>query len=332
MISVVIPAYRNPSDVRVLVESLEARCRSAPPFEIIVVDDGSGDPEFDRVAANHPRVRLLRLPSNAGASTARNVGARAAAFDVLLFLDSDMEVQTDVASIVSEMFQRPDVAAVVGAVDPEPRNPTPFTRFWGLLKAYSLPRGEYSSTFYPMIGAIRRDVFEAIGGFDERIRGASVEDYEISMRLRAAGVRVLYNPALLVRTGYHPMWKSLRQSFSRSGKWLLLVFAEDRHFDNHTTTSYQAAGVVTGTCLFASFCLALVSWQFLPAFAVLFALYGWVNRRFLAYVARHASPAFLITAIPLHVLLSLVICAGVAGALPFLLVERQRRLLRVYRA
>lgn len=331
MISVVIPAYRNPSDVRVLVESLEARCRSALPFEIIVVDDGSGDPGFDRVAADHPRVRLLRLPSNAGASTARNAGARAAAFDVLLFLDSDMEVRTDVVTIVSETFQRPNVAAVVGAVEPEPRNPTPFKRFWGLLKAYSLPRGEYSSTFYPMIGAIKRNVFEAIGGFDERIKGASVEDYEISMRLRAAGVRVLYNPALVVRTGYHPMWKSLRQTFSRSGKWVLL-FAEERRFDNHTTTSSQAAGVVTGTCLFASFCLALVSWQFMPAFAVLFALYGWVNRRFLAYVARHASPAFLVIAVPLHVLLSLVICAGVARALPFLLVEKQRRLLRVYRA
>lgn len=331
MISVVIPAYRNPSDVRALVDSLEARCQSATPFEIIVVDDGSGDAGFDRLAADHPRVRLVRLPSNAGASTARNVGARAAAFDVLLFLDSDMEVQTDVVSIVAEMFQRPNVVAVVGAVEPEPRNPTRFTRFWGFLKAYSLPRGEYSSTFYPMIGAIRRNVFQAIGGFDERIKGASVEDYEISMRLRAAGVRVLYNPALVVRTGYHPMWKSLRQSFSRSGKWMLL-FADDRQFDNHTTTSSQATGAVLGACLFASFCLVLVSWQFLPAFAVLFVLYGAVNRRFLAYVSRQAGPGFLVIAVPLHVLLSLVICGGVARVLPLLLVDRQRRLLRVYRA
>lgn len=330
MISVVVPAYRNPSDVRALVDSLYTQCRSGVPFEVVVVDDGSGDCGFDRLAEQFPAVRLLRLRENAGASTARNVGVRAARYDVLLFLDSDMQVHADVVRILAEMFRWPEVTAVVGAVDPVPVNPTTFTRFWGLVKAYSLPPDDYSSTFYPMIGAIRKDVFLRVGGFDERIRGASVEDYEISIRLRAAGVRVQYNPALLVRSRYHSLWKSLRQSFSRSGKWLLL----DRgaRFDNHTTTASQAAGVVAGALVVVSFCLVALDLRFATASVLLLGAYGGVNRRFFMYVARHAGPSFLPAALVLHLLLSVVVCAGVARALPFLLLDRERRIQEVRRA
>lgn len=331
MISVVIPAYKNPSEVRRLVESLARQSRTDVRYEVVVVDDGSQDPRFEDLTAVEPWVRLLRLPVNAGAAAARNAGARAATFDILLFMDSDMQALTDLIAIVAEAFRDPGITAMVGAVDHRPANPTSFTRFWGLVKAFSLPQGRYSSTFYPMVGAIRKDVFLRIGGFEERIKGASIEDYEISMRLRAAGVRVHYNPRLLVRTGYHPMWKSLRQSFSRSGKWMLL-FAEDRQFHNHTTTPSQAAGMVAGACLFASACLVLISQLWLPVFALFLTVYGVLNRRFYAYVARHAGAAFVPRALVMHVLLSLVVCAGVARASRFLLQTRERRLLEVYRA
>ena len=330
MISIVIPAYKNPSDVRELLESLATCCCSPIPHEVIVVDDGSDDAAFESLPRDYPHVRLLRLPSNAGAAAARNVGARAATHDVLLFLDSDMQVLSNVLDLVAEMFQHPEVSAAVGAVDPLPSNPTLFTRFWALLKAYSLPRERFSSTFYPMIGAIRRELFLRIGGFDERIKGASIEDYEISLRLRATGVAVHYNPKLLVRTGYHNMFRSLRQTFSRTGKWMLLVAGEQR-FDNHTTTRSQAVGLIAGTSFLASLGAAAFSARVVPLVAVLFLVYGTVNSGFCRYVARNAGTAFVPVAIAFHLLLSVVVCVGAARALPYLASSRDLRRRAIYR-
>jgi len=330
MISVVVPAYKNAPDVRRLVDSLEVRCGSSVPYEIVVVDDGSGDPAFESLPRACPRVRLLQLTSNAGVATARNMGARAAAHDVLLFLDSDMQALGNVLDVVAGMFERPEVSAVVGAVDPLPSNPTPFARFWGLVKAYSLPQERFSSTFYPMVGAIRRELFLRIGGFDERIKGASIEDYEISVRLRAAGVVVHYNAQLLVRTSYHNISKSLRQTFSRTGKWLLLVAGQGT-FDNHTTTRSQAAGLVAGTCLLASLGIALWSPWAGPFVTVTSVSYLAVNARFFRYVVKNAGAAFVPIAVMFHLLLSVTVCAGAARVLPYLLFPRDRRLREIYR-
>lgn len=329
MISVVVPAYRNPDDVRALVASLEAQCRSGVPYEVVVVDDGSGDPGFDEVARGHAQVRLVRLAENGGAAAARNAGARAAAYDVVLFMDSDMQVLTDAVRVTADLFRDPGVVAVVGAVDPQPANPTPFTRFWALVKAFSLPQGGYSSTFYPMIGAIRKALFLEVGGFDERIRGASVEDYEISIRLRARNVRVHYSAGLCVRTHYYTMFRSLRQSFERCGKWLLLGTGGGARFDNHTTTVSQAVGMVTGALVPASLALAVfVPWALLVVAALLVVYIG-VNIRFLRYAAEHAGAAFLPQAVFFHLCLSMVVSAGVARVVPYLVASPERRRQRV---
>jgi serine O-acetyltransferase len=86
-VTVVIPAYnRERTIARAVRSALDQRPR---PREIIVVDDGSDDGTAD--AGEAAGARVIRLETNRGVSTARNVGLEAAGTEWVAFLDSDDE-------------------------------------------------------------------------------------------------------------------------------------------------------------------------------------------------------------------------------------------------
>ena len=312
MVSVVIPAYNNALEVDRLLGSIAERCRGSTPFEVIVVDDGSADNAISAACARHPFARCLRLQANQGAAAARNAGVAQTQHELLVMFDADMVLISDVIGLASRMFEDPAVDAAVGAVSPVPMNGGLFQRFWGLVKAFSLPQGPYSSTFYPMVGAIRKRIFQDVGGFNEHIKGASIEDYEFSLRLSARGYRVRYNPALLVRTHYKDLLASLSQSFSRAAQWTVL-FSHRKRFDNHTTTAAQAVCVLAGAGLIGSVVLLALGLGSGVLTAGLLGLYACLNSRFLRYVASTSGPWFVPPALCFHVVLSLVVTLGVAA-------------------
>jgi glycosyltransferase involved in cell wall biosynthesis len=92
LVSVVIPAFNRERVIGKAIKSVLAQ--TFQDFEIIVVDDGSGDEtagNLIELAYSEPRVRIFRSETNQGAQAARNAGARAARGKWLSFLDSDDE-------------------------------------------------------------------------------------------------------------------------------------------------------------------------------------------------------------------------------------------------
>ena len=89
-VTVVVPTHDRADHVPTAIESVLQQ--SYPHVDVVVVDDGSRDETprvLARVAAAHPRVRVLRNEAPLGPAGARNRGARKAAGDVLAFLDDD---------------------------------------------------------------------------------------------------------------------------------------------------------------------------------------------------------------------------------------------------
>jgi hypothetical protein len=173
-LSVVIPATDAPPT---LERCLAALSRSSEPHEVEVVD----------------------APAGSGPAAARNAGVARSSGEIVVFVDADVEVHRDALRRLREALQRdPELDAVFGSYDERPAVGTTVSRFRNLLHHHvhcSSPGP--ASTFWAGLGAIRRDAFDAVGGFDaRRFPRSSIEDIELGARLHAAGRRIALDPSV----------------------------------------------------------------------------------------------------------------------------------------
>lgn len=190
MISVVIPKLHSPliAEVIAALERQTARSRIA---EMIVVGQ-------DRDGRVPPQARFVATPRPMAAAAARNLGARLAQGDYLLFLDADCIAAPD---MVARLMERHQAGATVvgGSVALEPGD---YWRLCDNLLAFTsflatAPAGE--RRYLPSLNlSLRRDLFLTAGGFDERFPGAAGEDLDLSLRLRACGHRLWFEPRAVV--------------------------------------------------------------------------------------------------------------------------------------
>lgn len=311
MISIVIPAYNNLPKLRLLLESLREALRDAPRTEVIVVDDCSEEDLGSVIRQDFGFARMERLPRRSGPATARNTGAKIAGNDIVLFLDSDVIVRRDTVARVKKMFEDDaGMAALEGEYDTVPANPGFFPRFKGLEYRSFVRDQEYITVLGPRIGAIRRDVFMELGGFDQSYPGASVEDYEFSHRLHDKGYRIRYDRTLEVKHHFtDTILKQFGLSFDRSKEWARL-FARKRKFDNFGTTLPEGLGRFAGFAFLVSLPAAFISAYFMILSGALLVLYIALNRRFFALALREEGAYFTARAVPAHLLISFFITAG----------------------
>jgi glycosyltransferase involved in cell wall biosynthesis len=92
-VAVVVPTYKRTDDICALLRALEKQTLDAGRFEVVVVDDCSGDAtvsEVEALISQVPyRLRVLRTPQNSGPAAARNLGWRTTSAPVLAFTDDD---------------------------------------------------------------------------------------------------------------------------------------------------------------------------------------------------------------------------------------------------
>jgi glycosyltransferase involved in cell wall biosynthesis len=186
--SVVIPTFRRPRRLADCLAALGDQTLDAGRFEVIVVDDCSGDDTSAVVAAiarTTPfALRLItRTGVNRGPAVARNLGWRAATGDVVAFVDDDCRPGPGWLEAGLGSFE----AAAVGVVQGRTRAPDGVD-VWGLTDWYAwqvidgpTPHFEACNIFY------RRRALVDTGGFDEQIRWPWGEDTELGWKVLAAG-------------------------------------------------------------------------------------------------------------------------------------------------
>ncbi len=302
-VSIIVPVYNSPRELHECLLALKAS--SPPQAEIIVVDDASTD-ETPSVAARMG-VRVLRLPRNSGPAAARNAGARHARGDILFFVDADVVVAPGAVSrVVKVLEEHPEVAAVFGSYDASPRARGVVSQYRNLLHHFVHQNGHpWASTFWAGCGAIRRSVFEAVGGFDEkRFPRSSIEDIELGYRLRQAGHRILLDKAL---QGTHlkrwTLWSVIRTDITaRALPWSRLIL-ESRNAPDDLNLQWGqrlSGALVLLACLLLLLGLFRVELLALSAAALLLVIV--LNRRLYLFFFRRRGLLFAAACLPLHFL------------------------------
>jgi GT2 family glycosyltransferase len=277
-LSVVIPATDRPATLDAVVAAVE---RAAPaPEELIVVDS----------------------PQRLGPAAARNLGARRAGGDVIVFVDADVEVHEDAFGRIRRAFDgNPTLAAIFGSYDDAPAANGIISDFRNLLHHHVHQRGSgIATTFWAGLGAIKRDVFLDVGGFDEeRFPLASVEDIELGMRLHERGKRIVLDPAIqgkhLKRWTFSSMTKT--DLLRRGVPWLRLVL-ERRSGSTALNLGWTHRFGTAASLLLVIGLVRRNFWFAGGALALLVAL----ERRLYGLLFRCGGPLLVAAGVPLHVI------------------------------
>lgn len=218
-VSVVIP---NRDGAATLGPCIEAALASGyKDFEVIVVDDASGDDSVE-IIAGYPCV-LVRLDRHRGTSAARNAGALRARGEILFFTDADCILGPETLAIAAREHSRHGPDSVVGGTyTPVPADRDFFSAFQSVLINYSETRSganpDYVAAHAMVIGAA---LFHRSGGFAEDFQPI-IEDVEFSHRLRRLGARLVMAPTLQVRHIFNfSLTRSLRNAVVKARYWTL---------------------------------------------------------------------------------------------------------------
>jgi glycosyltransferase involved in cell wall biosynthesis len=291
MLSVIVPATDGPPTIRRCIEALEAELHDGD--ELIVVSE-----------LDHP-----------GPAAARNAGAARAGGDVIVFVDADVVVHPDALSRIRAAFaNNRGMIAMFGSYDDSPEAPGAVSGFRNLLHHHvHQSAAGAAATFWAGLGVIRREAFEAAGGFQaERFSSPSIEDVEFGIRLTRDGARVELDPEL---QGTHlKRWTLAGMVYTdlvrRGIPWMELLLRRDSPRDvlnlgwRHRLT---AAATLGAACAIAAR---------RPRLAVMAgALVVALNSSFYTLVWRQRGPREAVASVGLHAIHHLTGIAAVPAGL-----------------
>ncbi len=336
-LSAIVPVLNGGDGLRRCLEALLAGTRV--PDELIVVDDASTDGSGE--SARGLGAHVIRLDGGPrGPAAARNRGAAAATGDVVLFFDADVVVHPDtVARIERHLMDEPVVDALFGSYDDDPPACGMVARYKNLEHHYVHQHGRREAgTFWAGCGAVRRDAFSAVGGFDERYARPSIEDIELGVRLRGAGYRIWLCPD--VQAGHLKRWTFaglLRSDIcDRAVPWSQLVAGQGRGLPDDLNLGWRSrasalaawlpvlawplGGVARLAGVSSVFGVGIGWWTALGTALGLFGL-AWLNRDLYRFFARRGGGAFAVGAAGLHWFYFIYSSATLAAVMAFSLLR-----------
>lgn len=217
-VSIVIPTKDQADYLQSCVESIRAKT-NYPDYEILVVDNGSTQPEacayLERLRAEG--VRVLPYPKPFNFSAMCNLAAREASGEYLLLLNNDTAVlQEHWLERMVAYGQRPDVG-IVGVKLMFPQPPTvqhvgvilglggiaehPYLGLLGLTDGGYMNRALVDQDLSAVTAAcllIRKSVWEEVKGLDEQAFRVSYNDVDLCLKVRERGYKILWTPFVVL--------------------------------------------------------------------------------------------------------------------------------------
>jgi len=291
-ISVIVPIRNEERTIARCLQAIIEQDYPADRLEVLVVDGMSTDRTREIVAqfaADHPNIQLLDNPRRI-VSTALNIGLARAKGEVIVRVDGHTVIEPDYVRQCVRYLAETNADNVGGPM--RPTSESYLGKAIGL--ATSSPFGVGGSKFHysqeeqfvdtVYLGAYRRDVFDRIGGFDEEL--VRNQDYEFNYRLRAAGGRIFFTPA--IKSWYYgreSLWSLWKQYFQYGGWKTQVIFKEPASTRlRHLVAPAFVAVLLASAALSRTYpAFAILSWAMVGSYALaalafsaaLAAQHGW---------------------------------------------------------
>jgi len=300
--SIIMPVYNG---VEFIVKSLPPLLemqRRGEVREVIVVDDTSSDDTAK--IAEQLGARVIPSGGRLGPGAARNEAAKLAAGDVLWFIDADVILHDDAATYMAEGFTEPEVVAVFGSYDDQPPAQNFLSQYKNLVHHFYHHRGrKEASTFWSGCGAVRKQAFMDVGGFDiEKYKRPSIEDIELGYRLREAGGKIMLFPEL--QSTHLKVWRFINlihtEIFCRAIPWSRLMLQQTGMVDDLNVSSQERLRAGLAGLLLLVIVAAMTGW--LPAWivVVMIAAVIFVNYRLAALFYQRKGALFSVMGLAFH--------------------------------
>jgi len=282
--SIIVPNYNGGEIIGRALEKLVASGALAGG-QVCVVDDASSDDSVTSIRRDYPEVAIIERSSNGGFSAAANDGIRATEGEFVVLLNNDVEVPSGFLEPIMPLFEDSAVFAVTPSVLLPSRgnlDEGAKTGFWRHGMFYSDQR-QGVTVVSPVLYAsgcaavYRREMLEALGGFDEAYSPFYWEDADLGYRAWKRGWKTLYQPAVSVRhrhsastsrldplytasvktrNGLFFVWRNIEDPdlLARHRRWLPLVLARrllarDRAFVRGFFQARARAGEARAACI-----------------------------------------------------------------------------------
>lgn len=193
-------------------------------YEVIYVDSRSIDDSIS-LALQYPHTRVFIVNGDCNAGVGRNIGAREAKGDILLFIDGDMELQSGFLSKVITKEGNLTYPFISGL-----HLDIVYDANWQFLCTYLQKHPQNVEEYYQIVTGglfiIEKKYWQELGGIDTRLRAN--EDYDFGLRMSERGVKLCRKCQLLVK--HHTKPYNVRDTYSSWAKYSAVVFR--KHWRN----------------------------------------------------------------------------------------------------
>ncbi len=311
--SIIIPVYNNG---KTLEATLTGIFNSGyKMFELILVDDGSTDNSIS-IARNF-QCRIVSNEKNIGAAAARNRGAQVTKGNILFSIDADVIVAPDTLTRFSGAFKDDSADVVIGIYGKGKSFLNPCSVYKNLFLHFS--QDNESVRFWSGCAAIKKEVFCRCGGFDEKIKGALVEDTAFGYALLEANCKIrIRRDIRLLHNHRYTLAGLYKNEFSKTVEWVKLLMRQDRRIKTggyylNRSNFLSLMGVAGGmaSILFSGMVSFPLNFLLIFCFFVFFVL---LNSRFYALLVKEAGPKYILLGPLLHILSYVAAITGIIYA------------------
>jgi glycosyltransferase involved in cell wall biosynthesis len=319
---VVIPMYNAGKTIVETLRGLEKQ--TYKDFQVILVDDGSTDDTRNVVEKFKEKSNLdivLICQQNSGPAVARNLGAKKATGDIILFTDSDCIPPRNWVAEMIEPIGKDIVGVHCGYKVKNPEFLVARYIDFEIRRRHSKIYNKITDSVGTYSFSIKKEVFDEMGGFNTSYSMASGEDFEFSYKLSENGYKIFFTDKTYVYH-YHPdsLWKYLKQQFYR-GYWRVPLYLKNKarikKKDSYTGYEAQVQFILVGV-FFLSF-LFMVFLYYVPVIVFLVLLFS--NMGYGVFSARSEKKMIIVAPF----LASLRSICGFLGAICYSLIGRAVR-------